>query len=426
MIGLMDCNNFFVSCERLFRPDLAKRPVAVLSSNDGCIVARSQEVKDLGVPMGVPYFEIKDLCRKEKVTLFSSNFALYRDISARVMSALKAEFDTCEIYSVDEAFFTLPEGTTVEDLANVRARIIQKTGIPVSIGVAETKTLAKVANGIAKKRKSDGRLTKSTIEGVFVLGEEEREECVRDISCGSVWGIGRQTSAFLTKSGIRTVSELLAQDRAFIRQALGVVGERLCMELSGVSVYKLGESAEGEQESYTSTRSFSKPVTDKLTLMSALGHHVAQVAEKLRHDGCVASKITIVARASRFGTFAHREGSMSAVLALPTNDTFTLTTEASRLLDILYDSEIPYKKAGVVASGIEPEGVATGSLFESDHHKEKTSRLNMVTDALNQKFGSGTVRHAVTLGDKKWKERKELKSPDYTTSWSEIARIKAV
>jgi DNA polymerase V len=159
--------------------------------------------------------------------------------------------------------------------------------------------------------------------------------------------------------------------------------------------------------------------------MSALGHHISHVVEKLRQDGCVASKLTIVARASRFGSFAHREGSMSITLVLPTNDTFTFVTEVSRLLDLLYDPEIPYKKAGIIASGIEPVEIVTGSLFENGSRETKTSKLNMVTDALNHKFGSGTVRHAVTLGDSKWKERKELKSPEYTTSWSEIASIKA-
>ena len=422
----MDCNNFFVSCERLFRPDLLGKPVAVLSSNDGCIVARSQEVRDLGVAMGVPYFQIKDLCKKEKITLFSSNFALYRDISARVMSALKAEFTRYEVYSIDEAFFEIADTVSIEELVEIRARIIQKTGIPVSIGVAETKTLAKVANGIAKQRRKDGRRPMSTVEGVCILTKDEREECVKDISCGSIWGIGRQTSAFLTKSGIRTVSELLAQDQTFIMQSLGVVGERLCMELSGISVYKIGEGGEKEQESYTSTRSFSKPIMNKLTLMSALGHHVAQVAEKLRRDGCVASKITIMVRAGRFNTFAHREGSLSAILILPSHDTFVLTAEVSKLLDRLFDPEIPYKKAGVIASGILPEEVATVSLFENENTTKKTARLNSIADALNHRFGSGTVRHAVTLGSEKWKERKELKSPEYTTSWSEIACIKAV
>lgn len=410
----MDCNNFFVSCERLFRPDLMGKPVAVLSSNDGCIIARSQEVKDLGIGMGIPYFEIKELCKKEKITLFSTNLTLYRDISVRVMSALKEEFDSCEIYSVDEAFFDVPEGLDTEYFVEVRDRIIQKTGIPVSIGIAETKTLAKVANGIAKKG-----------TGVYILRKEARENVVKNISCGSIWGIGRQTSAFLSQSGVQTVGELLIQDKAYIRQSLGVVGERLCLELSGVPMYALGESSEDEQGSYTSTRSFAESTSDKLVLMSALGHHIAHVAEKLRKDECVAATLTIVARASRFGTFSHREGSMSVILTMPTNDTFVLTREVSKLLDRLFDPEIPYKKAGVVVGGIQPIAMKTSSLFESQDEEKKTSKINDITDVLNHKFGSGTIRQAVTLGGEKWRERKSLKSPEYTTQWSEIASIKA-
>lgn len=425
MIGLMDCNNFFVSCERLFRPDLRTKPVAVLSSNDGCIVARSQEVKDLGVPMGIPYFEIEELCKKNKVTLFSSNFALYRDISARVMSAIKAEFGICEIYSVDEAFFEIDEDIPEEDIAKIRARIIQNTGIPVSIGVASTKTLAKVASGIAKKRVQDVRLTMSNIEGVCVLDDSHRLEIIKDLPCASVWGIGRQTSVFLLKHKIHTVADLLAQDKTFINQSLGVVGERLIFELSGVSVDTLGESMKEEQQSYTSSRSFSKSVTDRHTLMSALGYHISHIAEKLRLDGNVASKINIIIQGSRFGTFAHRNGTAQIDLMIPTDDTFVFMSEVSKLFKSIYDSEIPYKKAGVVVSGIRPKSSISDSLFGLSNSIKKTSKINSVTDTLNKKFGIGTVRSAVTLDMHTWKERKKLKSPEYTTKWTEIAIVKA-
>lgn len=410
----MDCNNFFVSCERLFRPDLLGKPVAVLSSNDGCIVSRSREVKDLGIPMGIPYFQMKDLCKKHGITLFSSNFALYRDISTRVMVALKEEFDTCEVYSVDEAFFTVPDDVSLENLYAVRARITQKTGIPVSIGAAKTKTLAKVANGIAKKG-----------DGVCTLDEASWRRVSEELPCGSVWGIGRQTAAYLSKENISTVGELLRKDAQYIRNNLGVVGERLCLELRGVPVNIVGGVGEDEQSSYTSTRSFAFLVFDKLTLMSALGHHAAHVAEKLRKDGCVASRLTIIARGSRFGTFSHREGTMTSILTIPTNDTFVITKEVARLLEKLFDSEIPYKKAGVVLSGISHTTQTTGSLFSAED-TSKTAQVNMVADALNKRFGSGAIRQAVTLGAEKWQEQKKLKSHEYTTRWSEIASVKAI
>lgn len=410
MVGLMDCNNFFVSCERLFRPDLRNRPVAVLSSNDGCIVARSQEVKDLGISMGVPYFQVHDICKKHDIVLFSSNFQLYRDISKRVMSALRDEFDLCEVYSVDEAFFDLKEGSVLK-LEGVRRRIIQKTGIPVSIGVAPTKTLAKVANGVAKRG-----------DGICILGMDEWREIAGKMSCGSIWGIGRQTSAVLTQNGINTISEFLSLDRSYVRRLLGVVGERVYMELQGISVHVLSELSDVEQESYTSTRSFHSTIHDKEVLMSALAYHVSEVAEKLRKDGCVGSRLTIIAKGSRFGDFSHRDGTMSIPLIIPTNDTFVLMKEVSNLLDALYDASVPYKKAGVVVSGIEPQIMAENSLFGED---TRTKSLSLLEDEINKKFGKGVLRHGSTLGEQKWQERKELKSPDYTTSWQEMAVVKA-
>lgn len=423
MIGLMDCNNFFVSCERLFRPDLIGKPVAVLSSNDGCIVARSQEVKNLGISMGSPLFQIKDLCEKYSITLFSSNFALYRDVSTRVMSALREEFDTCEVYSVDEAFFQLDQRFDAHELVNIRRRIMQKTGIPVSIGVAPTKTLAKVANGIAKKTGRQSISTSGLNEGVSVMEMDEWLEISKTTSCGSIWGIGRQTAEFLTKNNIHTVSELIQLDPTVVRQSLGVVGERLLMELNGIQACTGGKKADVEQESYTSTRSFHAPVHDKMTLMSALGHHTACVALKLRENECCASRITIIAQGSHFGDYAQRNGVLSTVLINPTNDTFVLTKEVSLLLDILYDHEIPYKKAGVIVSGIEPSWCVQNSLFGEE---SKTNSLSELEDIINTKFGHNTIRHGVTMRMERWQELKKNKSPNYTTQWGEIATVKAI
>lgn len=425
MFGLMDCNNFFVSCERLFRPDLVGKPVAVLSSNDGCIIARSQEVKDMCIPMGAPLFQIRAQCKKENVTFFSSNFNLYRDISARVMNALRAECGDIEIYSIDEAFFAVPEPISEEKIAEIRSRIIQKTGIPVSIGVAETKTLAKVANSIAKKRYVR-RPTSNIGEGVCVMDRELWEATARSMSCGSVWGIGRQTSAFLTKTGIHTVADLLAQDRTFIKSSLGVVGERLILELSGIPVSRLGDHRGDIQESFTSTRSFGKIVTDKLILQSALGHHVAHVAEKLRAHELVASTISVMARGSRFGDFSHRRGVVTSALIVPTDDTFVLTKEALRLLDSFFDPEIPYKKAGIILGGIEPKHFAPVSLFPEEGQNLNTSTLSILSDSLNKRFGRDTLRPGITLGKEKWQEHKEKLSPQYTTRWTEIAHVKAI
>lgn len=410
----MDCNNFFVSCERLFRPDLAKKPVAVLSANDGCIVSRSEEVKEMGVPMGIPYFELKKEWKDRNITCFSSNFPLYRDISTRVMRILKEEFPSCVPYSIDEAFFDT-DGAERERFEQARARILRETGIPVSIGVAETKTLAKIASKIAKKE-----------DGVHILDRSRAYKTISAMPCGTVWGIGRKLTASLEREGVRTIGDLLLLDRAYVAQRLGVVGERLLMELSGTPVYAVHGGTHEEQASYMSTRSFGAIVRDKQALMSAIGHHISHLATKLRADGCAGTYLTVIARASRFGSFSHRRGSITRELKLPTNDTFVLMREASMALDRLFDSEIPYKKAGVVIGGIVPVAYVPQSLFETDALPASHDRVNGTVDTLNERFGKGTVRMAVELGSSSWREQRTMVSPAYTTKWSELRTVKAV
>jgi DNA polymerase V len=418
MIGLIDCNNFFVSCERLFRPDLARKPVVVLSSNDGCIVSRSQEVKDMGIPMGTPHFQVKDICKKQNITVFSSNFTLYRDISKRVMEALKSEFESYEIYSVDEAFFNIEHSVTEEALAAIRGRIYGKTGIPVSIGVSETKTLAKIAADVAKKR-SEG-----ACKGVCRLEDTQKQDLFEKLSCGSIWGIGRGISKKLTDKNIYTIKDLVNADVSMVRSVCGVTGERLILELNGISVYGVGSTKRVTQESYTSTRSFAKEIHDRASLLSALGHHVAHVAEKLRKTGTVASQISIMLRGSRFGDYAHRVSVKNTVLPFFTDDTFLLIKEMERLFESLYDPEIPYKKAGVSVQGILLKEYSTAPLFSQETQNE-TNPLNVLTDAINDRFGKETIHLALTMRSEKWRERRELRSPAYTTQWGEIPCVKA-
>ncbi len=414
MVGLMDCNNFFVSCERLFRPDLKGKPVAVLSSNDGCIVARSQEVKDLGIEMGVPYFEVKDFCIKNNVTLFSSNFTLYRDLSTRVMQALKEEFDAIQVYSIDEAFFEVQEGTSIESLTDVRGRIVQKTGIPVSFGIAPTKTMAKIANGQAKKG-----------NGVAWLTLEEAKKVYPSMVCGSIWGIGRRTSARLSELGIGTVDALLSSPRSLIREEFGVVGERLCMELSGTRTDEKDEE-EGVQGSIMSTRSFGKPVLDEAVLMSSLGHHVTQVGEKLRERDCAASSLRILCATSRHGDYAFRSRSKTIEFTIPTNDTVELLKAAKTMLHEIFEEGIPYKKAGAIVSGLIPTKYIAGSLFTEKSEEKNQTSLDSVVDALNERFGRAVVRPGVNMHEGRWLDRKDARSPSYTTKWNEIAIVQAV
>lgn len=416
MIGLMDCNNFFVSCERLFRPDLLKRPVAVLSSNDGCIISRSQEVKDLGIPMGIPYFQVKDMVKKHDITLFSSNFPLYRDISSRVMGALRDEFDTAEVYSIDEAFFDVASDIDVEEVAQIRGRIIQKTGIPVSFGVGKTKTIAKVASTYSKKG-----------TGVHIFTDDGWKSVQKDVSCGSIWGIGRQTTKKLTDAGIRTVADILACDPTYFRQTLGIVGERLYLELSGTSVFQVGDAHASEHQSIASTRSFHASVYDILVLQSALGHHTAHIGEKLRERGVMASTLTIIVAPSRFSEVASPKRVASIKLEVPTDDTRILLKEACTLLQTLFDPTVPYKKAGIMVSGIVPRDTVSGTLFSQGTEPAKDDRsVYAVADELNMRFGHGTLRPGVVLMTQKWQESKQMLSPAYTTSWNHIPRVKAV
>ncbi len=415
MIGLMDCNNFFVSCERLFRPDLTRLPVLVLSSNDGCVISRSQEVKDMGISMGIPYFQIKDMCFRESITVFSSNFALYKDMSSRVMAALKDEFPILEKYSIDEAFFVVDDTYAVQDLEKVRARIIQKTGIPVSIGVAKTKTLAKVAAKIAKGK-----------EGVFYLDESVRGPVLEMLPCGSVWGIGRKLSSSLAQMQVDTVGQFLNLDSTFVAQKFGLVGARLYAELQGDSIYSVGVPSDHEQESFMSTRSFGSVTHDKSVLKSAVSYHCMQVGEKLRARKQVGSRLTVIARGGRYGAFSHREGSISVDFTIPTNDVFEITKEALKLVDILYDSEIPYKKAGVIVGGILPLENVSCSLFSSENSEDNKKKLNSTIDVLNGRFGKSSVQIASALHTQVWKEKKNLLSKEYTTNWNDIPKVKAI
>ncbi len=413
MIGLLDCNNFFVSCERLFRPDLLKRPVAVLSSNDGCIVARSQEVKDLGIPMGIPYFQVKDVLTKANAVLFSSNFTLYRDISARIMETLEAEVGTCDVYSIDEAFFEVSDDATEADILAIRSRVMQDVGLPVSIGVASTKTLAKQASVIAKKG-----------NGVCILTEALWNEKMQTTLCSSVWGLGRQTTAKLRELGVKTVVEFLALDRSVIRKHFGVSGDRIHMELQGVTVHELGASHDDVQQSIMSTRSFQKTTNKLGDLESAIGYHVSEVAEKLREKKLLATHLSVIIQASRHGDFMLRRGSSDVVLAMPTADTQTLLHEALVQVHKLYDSEVPYKKAGVVVGGLVPETYLTHSLFGAPQEASNTISVDSVRDMLNRKFGHGTVRSGVVLQSGARGSQK-LRSKEYTTNWKDIPIISA-
>lgn len=410
MIGLMDCNNFFVSCERLFRPDLRTKPVLVLSSNDGCVIARSQEVKDMGISMGTPYFQIKDMCHSHGIHVFSSNFKLYRDISYRVTEALRSEFPVCEVYSIDEAFFDVFNECSVSYIEEVRTRIIGKTGIPVSFGIAHTKTIAKIASQFAKKNEM----------GVCALFGDAWLQITPQIPCGTVWGIGAGMMRVLGGKGVHTVFDLCAKGQTYLQSMCGVVGERIYLELSEKPAYTVGNTMTDTPQSMVSSQSFGERTGEKKVLISAIAHHISRLGARLRKEGMVVRSMSIICEA-RDET---RGRSPYTHFDIPTQSSRVLMKEALRLLDGIYEPHIRYGKAGVCMSGLVPMAYAPGAFF-SDEKTETDAALDAITDTLNTRFGAKTLGRGVLFLSKKWEPSHKVCSPAYTTDWQQIPIIKA-
>jgi DNA polymerase V len=408
-IGLLDCNNFFVSCERLFRPDLAGKPVVVLSGNDGCIVARSQEVKDMGIPMGVPYFQVKDILKKAETTTFSSHFALYRDISRRVFSVMREELDLVQQYSVDEAFFLCDpadQGLAVR----VKQAVERQVGIPVSLGIAPTKTLAKHANTYAKKG-----------TGVHFLDSENWQEDSKAVPLASIWGVGGQMEMRYKEHNIRSVHDLLSADASRVERIFGVHGVRLQLELSGVSALPFTQKSE-PQKSIMSSRSFGKETSDASIIHDAVAYHVRHVLQDLRSMNSKSKSIRVSVRPSRHGDYLLRGGSKEAVFAVPTDNTLEVMKIAKELTLSLMEDDVLYKKVGVVLSGFTSNEVSQESLFP-DVVAAKTSALMPIIDLLNKRLGKDAVSIGKHQNTQKWQPLSELKSPSYTTQWDDLKRV---
>jgi DNA polymerase V len=413
-IGLLDCNNFFVSCERLFRPDLRRRPVAVLSSNDGCIVARSQEIKDKGIPMGVPLFKVKDIIKDIEATTFSSNFTLYRDISRRVFEVMRTELGAIEQYSIDEAFFVI-EGTEEKMLGTLRSikdKVEQVVGVPVSLGVARSKTQAKYANSIAKKT-----------TGTYVLSDAAWGDAQHSLPLSAIWGVGRGHTEQFQSHQLRTVFDLLSLDRSTVNRLFGVVGVRLWQELQGIQAFTVS-SVVTDKQSITSSRSFKSTTIDFAVLEDALAYHVREVAKELRSLHLNAQYIGLFLGTNRFGDFFLQGGSAKETLTIPSNDTNALLSSAQGMLKTLYTSSVPYKKVGITVGGLLPESIAQLSIF--DEKKESANNeLMSVIDSINKRSGHDVLLVGTRLKAAQWQSSREALSPSYTTSWSDLAVVKA-
>ena len=422
LIALVDCNNFYVSCERVFRPDLIGKPVAVLSNNDGCVVARSAEIKKLGVKMGVPVFQIQHLVKQHNIQLLSSNYCYYADMSSRVMSTLEEFAPSLETYSIDEAFLDLTGVCRQDPITyghQIRKAVVLATGIPVCVGMGPTKTLAKLANFAAKKWQQTG--------GVLDLSDPmRREKLMRIVPVGEVWGIGSRTTAKLNQIGIHSVWDLATQPSQRMQSQLTIVVARTVMELNGIPCLELEESAPNKQEIVCS-RSFSRRLTQYPELSAALSEFCSRAAEKLRRQQSLTACITIFIRTNPFNPNEPQyQRTASVKLDAATQDTRAIITMANRLLKELFKAGYGYHKCGVQLSQLQPESSpGQMELFDfADNGLPADNRpLMKVVDQINRRFPKA-ISVAATGFDKTWKAKAERISPRYTTNWRELASVK--
>lgn len=420
VFGLIDANNFYVSCERVFQPALHSRPVIVLSNNDGCVVARSQEAKALGIKMGVPLFQIQHLVEAYDVKVYSSNYALYGDMSQRVMGALSEFTPEVEVYSIDEAFMNLDgcRAGSPRDLRElglaIKEKVRQWTGIPVTVGIAETKTLAKLANHLAKRsEKCSGVLN--------LIGSPYKEVALERTPVEEIWGVGPAYSKLLKQKGIRTALELRDVDTRWARKAMTVVGARIVMELRGVSCLPL-EVCPRPRKSVTVSRSFPVEVSSRDEIKEAVATFVTRAAEKLRQGKLAASAVTVFIETSRFDHERQYANSATLALIYPSDCTQELLRHSWEALSRIYTPGYGYRRAGVLLTGLVPSEHLTNRLFDSET-LERFRRVTPVVDMLNRKYGRDTVRFGRANPSALWKTKAARSSPHYTTRLSDIPKL---
>ena len=421
MFALVDCNSFYASCERVFRPDLAGKPVVVLSNNDGCIIALTNEAKALGIVMGTPYHEARALIAKHRVAVFSSNYTLYGDFSSRVLTTLRGFAEEIENYSIDESFLRFSPG--IQDFETlgrqIRAKVARDTGIPVSVGIAPTKVLAKLANKLAKKRPE--------CAGVMVMPEgAEREAILRGTEVKSVWGIGSQLSARLAGVGVTNAWELSQMPDAAVRRVLTVTGARISAELRGISCLEIEEVLPAKKN-IISSRSFGRYIENKDEMREAVATYMSRGAEKMRRQESVCRHVRVFVETNRFReNEAQWFGSASASLDEATSYTPTLIDAAMSALDACWRDGYCYKKAGVMLLDLD-SAAAVQSSFSSPPPELQTKRAGAMKalDAINRTLGRGTLTVAAAGISPVWRMKRGMCSPRYTTRWSELREAAA-
>lgn len=413
MYGLVDCNNFYASCERVFNPSLNGKPVVVLSNNDGCVIARSNEAKALGIKMGIPAYQIKDLVSSHGVAVFSSNYTLYGDMSGRVMSMLAELSPEIEVYSIDEAFLNL-HGIRDLDIIGRKMvdRVTRGTGIPVSLGAAPTKTLAKIANKFAKKYPAYNQLC-------IIDSEEKRIKALQLTEIGDVWGIGRRQAAKLQKEGIKTAYDFTRFSGSWVRKNMTVVGERTWKELQGISCIDM-ETAPPAKKQICTSRSFGKMLTDIETISEAIASHASTCAKKLRHQHSYATSLMVFIHTNNFREdLPQYWRNIVLHLPVPTNDTQEIVRYALSGLKSIFLNGYQYKKAGVIITEI-TEGAQLGLFDHVD--RDKQERLMQAIDKINGEHGNN-IKLAVQGTGRGWKLKQEQLSGHYTTNLNQIIDI---
>lgn len=421
-LALVDANNFYVSCERVFRPDLIGKPVGVLSNGDGIFVARSQEVKDLGIKMGTPVFQARHLIERYKIHLFSSNFPLYAEISSRVMSILEEFAPSVEVYSIDEAFLDLTGVCDPDPIAygqQIKKTVFRSTGIPVCVGMGPTKTLAKLANFAAKQWQQTG--------GVLDVSDPgRREKLMKLVPVGEVWGIGSRTAVKLNRLGIQTVWDLANQSADRIHGQFNVVVARTVLELNGISCLAWEDVAPDKQQ-IISSRSFSRRLTTYAELAEAMAAFGSRAAEKLRGQQSVAGSLTIFLRTNPFNPQEPQYQRVAGIkLPMPTQDTRVIIGAANRLLKEIFRAGYAYQKAGVQLTQIQPAAIPTQrDLFDAGlSQRIESEKLMAAVDQINRRFPKG-IAIAAEGFRQDWRPKAEKLSPRYTTNWQELVIIKA-
>jgi DNA polymerase V len=421
MYALIDGNNFYVSCERVFNPALNGKPVVVLSNNDGCVISRSNEAKALGIKMGEPAFQLRETFRKHGVKIFSTNFTLYGDMSRRMHSLLADFGEDIEIYSIDEAFLHLPDNLSKEDYLalgrKIYSAVLNGIGIPTGIGIAATKTLAKIANRIAKKEKEYGN--------VCVLdGENEITEALKKTPIEKVWGVGRKLSVMLKTHNVGTAYDFTKLPADWVRRKMTVTGLKMQRELLGYDEIDLDDIRE-PKKSIATTRTFGKATSDYGLIETAISTFAVRCAEKLQKQNSIASFITVFLRTDK-----HREdepqygNAYTMALPVATSSELELVKHAVNALREIFREGYNYKRAGVIVTGISNKKEVQPDIFY-DYDFEKHERISNAINEINAKYGRDTLRLAAISPSEKWRLQRNFLSPRYTTSWDEILKVKA-